>query len=152
VYHHFRSKEELFATVHAEGFRRLNAAVDRALQGQTDPWRRLEAAIAAHIGSLVGSDDVSVVTGTSLFPRARPALQRRLNRERDAYEDRFRQLIADLDLPAGVDPSLLRLALLGAVNWTRVWFRPDGRASVSDIAHHLVHQILRRNLGGSSKR
>jgi AcrR family transcriptional regulator len=152
VYHHFRSKEELFATVHAEGFRRVIATVDRALEGQTDPWCRLEAAIAAHIESLVGSDDVSVVTATSLFHFARPALQRRLNRERDAYEDRLRLLIADLDLPLGVDRTLLRLALIGALNWMRVWYRPDGRASVAEITHHLVHQILRRNLDASSNR
>jgi hypothetical protein len=73
-------------------------------------------------------------------------LQRRLNRERAAYEDRFRKLIEALPLAADVDRSLLRLTLLGAINWTRVWYRP-GKRTPSQIAHHLVHKVLRKSLG-----
>jgi AcrR family transcriptional regulator len=49
LYYHFRSKDDLFATVHAEGFRQLHAAIDRALEGAHDPWQRLEAACTAHL-------------------------------------------------------------------------------------------------------
>jgi AcrR family transcriptional regulator len=143
LYYHFKSKEDLFVTVHAEGFREINAAVDRALDWRTDPWERLEAACAAHLAELVSGNEVAVVTGTSLFQPARPALQRRLNRERDAYEDRFRGLIDPLPLPPDVDRTLLRLTLLGALNWTRIWYRP-GRKTPAAIAHHLVTTLLRR--------
>jgi AcrR family transcriptional regulator len=143
LYYHFKSKEDLFVTVHAEGFREINAAVDRALDGRTDPWERLEAACAAHLAELVSGNEVAVVTGTSLFQPARPALQRRLNRERDAYEDRFRGLTDALPLPPDVDRTLLRLTLLGALNWTRIWYRP-GRKTPPAIAHHLVTTLLRR--------
>jgi AcrR family transcriptional regulator len=143
LYYHFRSKEDLFVTVHAEGFRQLNTAVDRALERETDPWRRLEAACAAHLGQLVSRNDIALVTGTSLFRTARPALQRRLNRERDVYEDRFRRLIEAVDLPADFDRTLVRLTLLGAINWTRIWYRP-GKKNPAEIAHHLVAKLLRR--------
>jgi len=145
MYHHFRSKEDLFATLHAEGFRQVSEAVDRALERKTDPWDRLEAAIAAHLEELVKHSDVAGVTGASLFHAAPAGLQRRLNRERNTYENRFRDLIAALPLPAQVDPTLLRLSLLGAMNWTRVWFRP-GKKTPRDIARHLVQSILRRRL------
>jgi len=143
MYHHFRSKEDLFVSVHAEGFRQLNQAVDRALQGVTDPWDRLEAATAAHLTELVDRADVLVVTVTSLFHRGGTGLQRRLNRERAAYEDRVRKLIVALRLPADVDTTLLRLTLLGAINWTRIWYRP-GKKTPAQIAHHLVKRILRQ--------
>jgi len=143
LYYHFKSKEDLFVTVHAEGFREINAALDRALEGQTDPWCRLEAACAAHLTELVSGNEVAVVTGTSLFQSARPALQRRLNRERDAYERRFQGLIDALPLPQDVDHSLLRLTLLGALNWTRIWFRP-GKKTPAALARHLVTTLLRR--------
>jgi AcrR family transcriptional regulator len=143
LYYHFRSKDELFATVHTEGFRQLHAAVDRALDGVSDPWLRLEAACAAHLEQLVNGNDIAVVTSTSLFRRMRPALQRRLNRDRAAYEDRFRRLIAPLDLPPAVDRSLLRLMVLGAMNWTRVWYRRGG-LSPADIARQWVRSVLRR--------
>jgi AcrR family transcriptional regulator len=146
MYHHFRSKEDLFATVHAEGFRRLNAAIDRALTVTIGPWQRIEAAIAAHLGELVKHTDVSGVTSASLFHAAPAALQRRLDRDRDVYEDRFRALISALNLPTTVDQSLLRLTLLGAINWTRIWYRA-GRKTPAQIAQHLVNEVLRRRLG-----
>jgi AcrR family transcriptional regulator len=145
MYHHFRSKEDLFVSVHAEGFRRLNEMVDRALAGKTEPWSRLEAAISAHLTELVERTDVVAVTSASLFHREGSHLQRRLNRQREAYENRFRKLIQALPMPADVDRSLLRLTLLGAINWTRVWYRP-GKRTPTEIAHHLVNRILRQRL------
>ena len=147
LYHHFKSKEELFVTVHGEGFKQLNEAVDSALAAAAkEPWARLEAACAAHLTLLVGSPDVSLVTGTSLFHTAPPALQRRLNRDRDAYETRYTDLICALPLSGAVDPKLLRLNLLGALNWTRMWYRP-GKRNPKTLAHHLVQVILRQALG-----
>lgn len=145
LYYHFKSKEDLFVSLHAEGFRQLNEAVDTAVAREGDPWARLEAACAAHLTLLVGAEDVSLVGGTSLFHPARSPLQRRLNRDRDAYEARFRQMIAALRLPPDVDQTLVRLNLLGALNWTRNWYRP-GRKSPRELAHHLVHKILRCSL------
>jgi AcrR family transcriptional regulator len=151
LYYHFRSKEDLFITLHAEGFRQLNEAVDTALGRHAEPWARLEAACAAHLSLLVAGEDASLVTGTSLFQTAPPALQRRLNRDRDAYEARFRELIGALGLPAGVDATLLRLNLLGALNWTRIWYRP-GRKTPQQLAHELVQKILRGSLDTRSRR
>jgi AcrR family transcriptional regulator len=145
LYYHFKSKEDLFVSLHAEGFRQLNEAVDTAIAREGEPWARLEAACAAHLTLLVGAQDVSLVGGTSLFHPARAPLQRRLNRDRDAYEERFREMIAALRLPPDVDQTLLRLNLLGALNWTHNWYRP-GRKSPNDLAHHLVQKILRRSL------
>jgi AcrR family transcriptional regulator len=145
MYHHFRSKEDLFVSVHAEGFLHLNEVVDRALEGKTEPWDRLESAIGAHLTELVERTDVVAVTSASLFHMESSRLQRRLNRQREAYELRFRKLIQALPLPQNVDRSLLRLTLLGAINWTRVWYRP-GKRSPQQIAHHLVSGILRQRL------
>ena len=151
LYHHFKSKEDLFITVHAEGFKQLNEAVDSALAAAPkDPWSRLEAACAAHLTLLVGSPDVSLVTGTSLFHTAPPALQRRLNRDRDAYEARYAALIAALQLPPQADAKLVRLNLFGALNWTRMWYRP-GKRNPKALAHQLVQVILRQALGERSK-
>ena len=146
MYHHFSSKEDLFVSVHAEGFRHLNEVVDRALEGKAEAWARLEAAIGAHLGELVERNDVVAVTSASLFHMEGSRLQRRLNRQREAYELRFRKLIQALPLPPEVDRSLLRLTLLGAINWTRVWYRP-GKRTPAQIAHHLVQKVLRKSLG-----
>ena len=129
----------------------MNEAVDTAIARETDAWGRLEAACAAHLTLLVGAADVSLVGGTSLFHPARSPLQRRLNRDRDAYEERFRQMIAALRLPVEVDQTLVRLNLLGALNWTRNWYRA-GRKSPRELAHQLVQKILRGSLETGSRR
>ena len=151
IYYHFRSKDELFATVHAEGIRQLHAALDHSLTGVSDPWARLEAACATHLEQLVNGNDIAVVTATSLFRTMPPSLQRRLNRQRDDYERRFRELIAALRIRPDIDRSLLRLMLLGALNWTRVWYRP-GKLRPAEIARQWVGHVLRDHASVSRPR
>ena len=61
----------------------------------------------------------------------------RLERDRRNYDQQFRRLVADLDLPGTTDRSLFRLALLGALNWTLIWYRP-GKTTPQDIARELI--------------
>ena len=59
-------------------------------------------------------------------------------------------MIAVLPLPARVDRTLLRLTLLGALNWTLTWYRP-GRSEPAEIARHLVNTLLRESLHAKRK-
>ena len=56
---------------------------------------------------------------------------------RERYEAKVRDIVAQLALPAEVDRDLLRLFLIGALNWTQVWYRPDGKPPRA-IARQLV--------------
>ena len=53
LYYHFDNKDELLAAVYGEGVRRISAAVATAVAGESEPWRRLEAACVAHLESLL---------------------------------------------------------------------------------------------------
>ena len=57
-----------------------------------------------------------------------------LARHRDGYEARFRALVDSLALPDDVDRGHLRRFLLGALNWSRHWYRPgaDTPAAIAD--------------------
>ena len=123
IYYYFPSKEDLFVAVHGEGVRRISAAVDAAASAESDPWRRLEAAMAAHLEALLEGGDFAQVVIRDL-PAEVP--REPLVALRDGYEDRFRHLIGALPLEAGSDRGTLRLMLLGALNWSRVWYRPAG--------------------------
>ncbi|MBV6475062.1 MAG: TetR/AcrR family transcriptional regulator [Rhodocyclaceae bacterium] len=145
VYHHFASKDDLFASAHAAGMREMTHLVEAAIARLHDPWERLEMAFIVHIRHHISGNDLTIWTGASLFLFDSPGMQRQLRAERDRFEAIYRRLIADLPLPAGIDRSLLRLQLLGALNWTRTWYRP-GKRSAADIAAHLV-KVLRESLG-----
>jgi len=127
MYYHFPSKNDLIAAVYAEGVAEIGAAVDVAVAGVREPWARLEAACVAHLEALL-SDAAHAAVMTADLGRVDARLKRRLVAMRDGYERRFVELVAALLLPAGTDRSLWRLQLLGALNWTPTWYRPDGKS------------------------
>ncbi|MBK5103295.1 MAG: TetR/AcrR family transcriptional regulator [Burkholderiales bacterium] len=137
VYHYFPAKEDLFIAVHCEGFRQLIARVEEIIRSETDPWRRMELACAAHIEASVGDNSIQKITGTGLFSIHEEGLQRRLKSDREHYDRLFRGLVDDLGLARSIDRSLFRLGLLGAVNWARVWYRP-GKKTPAEIARAVV--------------
>ncbi|MBE0626997.1 MAG: TetR/AcrR family transcriptional regulator [Burkholderiales bacterium] len=137
VYHYFPAKEDLFIAVHREGFRQLIARVEEIIRSETDPWRRMELACAAHIEASVGDNSIQKITGTGLFSIHEEGLQRRLKADREHYDRLFRGLIDDLGLARSIDRSLFRLGLLGAVNWARVWYRP-GKKTPAEIARAVI--------------
>ena len=137
VYHYFPAKEDLFVAVHREGFGQLIARVEARIRRQTDPWLRLELACTEHIAAISGDNPIHQITGTGLFAIHEEQLQRRVHADREKYDQIFRQLVLDLKLPRGTDRSLFRLALLGALNWSRVWYR-RGKNSPREIARQMV--------------
>ncbi len=141
AYYHFPSKEELLVAVHEEGIRRITAAVATALEGASDPWDRLEAACAAHLAQLLDGGDYAQVVLRDL-PREAEIVRARLVALRDGYEAVFRRLIAALPLPADADRGLLRLMLMGALNWSPRWYRARGVAPAK-IAQTFVAALRR---------
>ena len=137
IYYHFPTKDELFEAVYAEGIRRLQAAIERALARSADPWRRLELACETHLLYLCGGDEFTALAIPTRLPSLSSPVRERVVRLSDAYEESFRQLTDALDTKPRVAKGILRLQLMGALNWTSVWYRHGG-ASLSRIAAQLV--------------
>jgi AcrR family transcriptional regulator len=138
VYVHFRSKDRLLVAVYEAGVRRIGEAVDAAVAGESDPWERLKAAACAHLEALIEDDSFARVI-VRVIPRDVPEAARDLRRLRDGYEVRFRALVDALDLARGLDRTLLRLHLLGALNATQTWYRKGGGgADAGRIAAQIV--------------
>jgi TetR/AcrR family transcriptional regulator, cholesterol catabolism regulator len=71
-----------------------------------------------------------------------------LRQVRRDYEDVWRDLIAEAAslsvLAAGAEPSAVRLAILGALNWSLEWFDP-ARHKPQDFAQSLAACFVRDN-------
>ena len=117
----------------------MTASVDRALAGARRAWPRQEAACVGHLEALLADSPFARVM-TADLSRLPAELRRRLVQQRDGCEQRFVTIIDDLKLPPDVDRRLLRLHLLGALNWTPTWYRPGG-ASPAEIARSLVRSL-----------
>ncbi|WP_426408646.1 TetR/AcrR family transcriptional regulator [Bradyrhizobium ganzhouense] len=139
LYHHFASKEELFVAVYSFAVSQSGDALRAAIEGKIDPWARLEAACIAHAQGLLERNRFAAVLVSHLSVTSLPEAVVTL---RDSYESVFKELIADLELPAGVDQRIFRLALLGAMNWAITWYRPGGETPASIVRKMLT--IIRR--------
>lgn len=137
LYYHFASKEELLVAVYEAGVGELETAVRSALEHEAEPWARLEAMCLAHLETVLKNSDYAQVL-IRVMPEDVPPVAERLRTLRAGYERMFREVVAELPLRAGTDRRALRLMLLGALNWARFWFDPQGRDSPRDLARKFV--------------
>jgi AcrR family transcriptional regulator len=150
LYCHFATKEALLAAVYREGVDRIGTAVDAAIAAIEDPWQRLEAACVAHLVSLLDRTDYSQVV-IRVRPSDAPAAEAELVALRDSYEKRFARLVAALPLARPTDRTMLRLLLVGALNWSQTWYRADGGATPERIARRFVG-VLKASLAAGAKK
>ena len=97
-------------------------------------------------------DDIEGATAHLQIESLPPALRTAIVNKRDRYEQSLRRLIADGSRSGELvdtNPAIVARAILGAMNWTVTWFRPDGAdtaAAVGDvIARFLVRGVATRS-------
>jgi len=147
LYAHVASKEDVLWAIVRRAADHFEAAADeaeRATLGGSSAGR-LEALVRAHVGVLtddVGQASVFVREWRSLSTERRA----RMGARRDAYEGRWRALIADGSRTGAFAPADAPLAatyLLTALNGIVTWYRPDGPLSPRAIAAEYVALSLR---------
>ncbi len=100
------------------------------------PLPRLEALIETHVVTLLNDQKKHAAALTEL--RCLSRHERELVTDlRDRYEQITEEAIrgaqASAQLRADISPKLMRLGLLGMLNWTVFWYRPDGELTPSDV-------------------
>lgn len=149
LYAHVTSKQDVLWSIIEHAAARFDAAVD-AIDAEPgaamlEDGAHLAALVRAHVG-VVTAD----VERASVFIHEWRALQghrrEEIARRRDAYEARFRSVIAD-GVRSGafqpVDPGVTTAYILTALNGLVGWYRPDGRLSGQAIADAYADLSLR---------
>ncbi|HEX5588764.1 MAG TPA: TetR/AcrR family transcriptional regulator [Candidatus Limnocylindrales bacterium] len=153
LYAHVTSKEDVLWAIVDRAASRFEAAAEAALasRGRATPSEALEALVRAHVRVIaddVGAAGVFVHEWRALGAERREAVLAR----RDAYERRFRELVAD-GIASGefqlTDPALAATAILSALNGIPAWYRPGGRLSAERVADQFVDLVLRMLQGAS---
>ena len=155
LYHHFPSKDAIAAAVVDRGVRVVHDAVLEALHSLppgAGPRDRLEAAARAHLLSSLRNSDYTSAS-IRCYAGLPGAVRDRCRAERRRYEAVWGGIVAEAAaaglLPPGVSPDVVRLALLGAVNWAGEWYRP-GRIGIDRIAHDLAALAFGQAFTGAS--
>lgn len=154
LYYHFASKEEIVEAVVNDGVRFVHDAVVAALAATRNapPRQRLEAAISAHLTALHGNSDYTSAS-IKVFTFGQTPTPESVRGVRRAYEDVWRELIAELQQNGALSPErspdALRLFLLGALNGSIDWYRP-GRFDVAALAAEFTALIAHAEQGAAA--
>ena len=148
LYYHFESKDALVLEVLRVGVVLAESAVNdavRALGTDPDPIEALRAAIIAHAGAVLGMGDYprANVRNFGQFPSEIASAQMG---HQQRYGNVWRELVqAAMDsgrIRQDLDPSAVRLLILGALNWAPEWYRPDGELPPDRIGEQMAAMII----------
>jgi AcrR family transcriptional regulator len=143
LYHYIKSKEALFVRVHEIALQVAEDRIRVAIAGLSDPWERLETACVTLIEIQLDENSITMPL-MSDFAVTPPEVRERLVAKRDAFENLFRDLVADLPLDPALDRSVYRLLLLTLLNNVSGWYR-KGRLTPQDIGRQIV-RIFRHSI------
>lgn len=144
LFFHFKNKEEILLSILEGGLRRAVAILDRCVSEAHTPREKLAALLHGHLNAVLYEerDGFTVVLrdwrGLSLPSR------KRIVALRDEYEKHFARALDEIAagklIPS--DTRLFRLFLLGALNWTVQWYRPDGDLTIDQLADGFLDLVL----------
>lgn len=144
LYYHVSSKQEILVDLLDRALDLLIERVNDALESAESPEGKLRKAMRVYIESLAEYQDLAAVLlleHRSLEPKYH---SRHIPR-RDRFEGLWRDLIKE-GKEAGVftcaSPSLTARALLGVMNWTVTWYRPDRPLSAAEITEQFADLFL----------
>ena len=144
LYNYFQGKHEILFFCQDSSLDRMIAALEKARRAKTSAAARLRLVIVSHLRCLL--DEVEGSAAHLLTNALPPRQQRYLVAKRDRYELGLRNLIAagmrSGELGPG-DAALAARAILGALNWSVQWFRPDGQMTAEEIAEAMADYLIR---------
>ncbi len=144
LYHHFSSKQEILLVLLDRALDLVTERVSTAIAQDVSADEKLCQAMAAYLEVMESHAALAAVLlfeHRSLLPEYR---QRHIPR-RDRFEGLWRDLIQE-GIASGVfkptDPAISARAMLGTMNWTMTWYRPDGPLTMSQISDQLSALLL----------
>jgi AcrR family transcriptional regulator len=144
LYYYFDSKDELLLFCQERTLEHMLAAVDAAKAVGQSSAEQLRAILRAHVHALL--DELEGATAHLELDALPEALRAPMIRKRDRYERALRSLVAQGvargEFPP-CDAALVTRAMLGAVNWTARWFRPDGAEAARQVAETISEYLVK---------
>lgn len=144
LYHHVTSKQEILLDLLDRALGMLTEII-AGIAGQSGPAdKKLKQMILAYLSALAENSDLAAVL---LFEHR--SLDKKTHARHVPQRDKFEKIWLDV-LDEGVragkfdckDTKLAARALMGVMNWTLTWYRPDGPQSIEKIAEGYANLLL----------
>jgi TetR/AcrR family transcriptional regulator, cholesterol catabolism regulator len=135
LYYHVQTKQTLLYEMSVQSMQHM---IDTALAVPVvDPVERLETIIHRHVEILLEDRSKHAVALTELRSLT-PDERQHVTDLRDRYERLIDEAVRSVQTTTGrwdgVPPRLVRLGLLGMLNWTVFWFDPAGPDTPAQLA------------------
>ncbi|MFU0506609.1 TetR/AcrR family transcriptional regulator [Pseudaminobacter sp. NGMCC 1.201702] len=151
LYRYFPTKEDLLFTLMREHMEGLIVAWNAVRPPAADPRARLAAFVRNHIGFHVARRHATHVSNMELRSLSRENLTHIL-RLRTTYEKELRQILRDGTETGAFlvdDIELTAIAIIQMITGVIVWFRPDERLSVEEVAETYLEMTMRLTGAGT---
>jgi len=144
LYHHFSGKQEILLALLDHALYLLTDRMEGVRAAALPPGEKLRQAMIAYLEIITAQQGLASVLLLE-YRSLEPDLRRQHVMRRDRFEHLWRDLIVE-GKNAGAfhceDPSLAGRAILGVLNWTVTWYRPDGPSSAAEIADQFTNLFL----------
>jgi len=144
LFHHFASKEDILFGVMDEIVTEMDRDLAKALAAATTPRARLRALIHTQLGFVHGGTRDAVAVLVHEWQILSPERQAALLDRRQRYFDRWHEVLNETRQAGltGVEPTVLRQLLHGAMVWSGRWYNPDGPQSLADLEEAVLAMAL----------
>ena len=143
IYYHFESKEQILGEVLDKGITIVADAVRTRVAAlpESAPWRdRIAAGIEGHLWGMLHYGDFTSAN-IRIYGQIPISAKNRHRVVRRAYADYWDQLLesalASGELRDDTSTAMIRLFVIGALNWTVEWYNPQ-RGSFQDFSRQIT--------------
>jgi len=144
-FYHFKTKQDILAAVMEEGLRAGLPAAEAIAAADLPPRAKFRQLVRAHLEIVLGEGHDFIPVLLYDWRSLTPELRERVQILRDRY-DRLWQDVVDELATAGLlqaEGPVSRLLLMGAVNYTALWYKPGQGLNLDQIADEAVAMFLR---------
>ncbi len=136
LYHHVASKQEILLALLDRALVMLTEHISKIASQNIPADQKLRQMIRSYLSALADNADLTAVL---LFEHR--SLDKKTHARHVPQRDKFEGLWRDVfneGMSAKIfdckDAGMAVRALMGVMNWTLTWYRPDGGKSIDDIA------------------
>jgi AcrR family transcriptional regulator len=143
-FYHFKSKQEILAAVMEEGLVAGLDATGKIMALELPPREKFLALVRSHLETVLaeGHDFIPVLLYD--WRSLSPDLQAHIIELKDRYDLYWQQMLSELKIAGLIkdDGKVVRLLLLGAINYSVQWYRPGKGLSLDQLAEQTVAFFL----------
>ena len=143
-FYHFKSKQEILAAVMEEGLVAGLPAAEEIVAARLPPRAKFQALVRAHLEIVLGEGHDFIPVLLYDWRRLTPELRARVQVLRDRYDQLWQDVVNELS-GAGLlrsDSAVARLLLMGAINYSVLWYKPGQGSGLDQIAEEAVAMFL----------